>query len=290
MCRSSVIVSTVPIMVVSVLLLGWRCSSDSGPANSEHTMSLTGQTTTTEPFEQASAASAPAGWYERPTPPAARDYMDLRRNMVRDQLAHPRDDRTAVRDPRVLRAMMTVPRHVFAVESTPSAAYADTPLPIGQDQTISQPYVVGLMTELLRLSAGSRVLEIGTGSGYQAAVLAHLTPHVYTIEIVEPLARQAAQLLKAQGYDEIQCRAGDGYLGWPEAAPFDGIIVTCAAEKVPQPLWEQLKPGGKIVIPVGSANAIQHLLVITKTLDGQRRSQTITPVRFVPMTGKVGTE
>jgi protein-L-isoaspartate(D-aspartate) O-methyltransferase len=139
------------------------------------------------------------------------------------------------------------------------------------------------MTERLRLTPDSKVLEIGTGSGYQAAILAHLTPHVYTIEIVKPLAEEAQKVLRQQGYQEVQCRTGDGYKGWPEAAPFDAIIVTCAAEDLPQPLWDQLKPGGRIVIPTGEPYQMQRLVVITKTADGKRETQTVTAVRFVPL-------
>ena len=232
----------------------------------------------------ASAATTPAGW--PPKPPAAAEFADLRLAMVRSQIAQPDDDRLPVTDPRVLEAMRTAPRHVFATGQLPSAAYGDWPLPIGQGQTISQPYIVALMTQLLKLSPDSSVLEIGTGSGYQAAVLAHLTPHVYTIEIVEPLARQAMRVLREQGYDTVQCRIGDGHNGWPQAAPFDGIIVTCAADQVPKPLWDQLKVGGRIVIPIGRPDSVQRLEVITKTADGQRQQETVIPVRFVPMTGK----
>jgi protein-L-isoaspartate(D-aspartate) O-methyltransferase len=203
--------------------------------------------------------------------------------MVHTQMAEPYD-RVPVRDPRVLEAMRIVPRHAFVPENVRRLAYADSPLPIGEDQTISQPYIVALMTELLAVTEDSRVLEIGTGSGYQAAVLAHLTPHVYTIEIVEPLARRAKAVLREQGYSEVKARQGDGYKGWPDAAPFDGIIVTCAAEDLPQPLWEQLRPGGRIVIPEGPAGGVQQLTVVHKTPEGKRRDELIAAVRFVPLT------
>jgi protein-L-isoaspartate(D-aspartate) O-methyltransferase len=182
--------------------------------------------------------------------------------------------------------MRSVPRHAFVPAAIGDQAYDDTPLPIGHGQTISQPYIVALMTEHLRLPAGGRVLEIGTGSGYQAAVLAHLTPHVFTMEIVEVLAREAANRLRAQGYDSVQVRRGDGHRGWPEQSPFDAIIVTCAPESLPQPLWEQLKPGGRIVIPIGPVDRVQRLVVVSKTPDGQRRTETVTDVRFVPMIRK----
>ncbi|MHC4066771.1 MAG: protein-L-isoaspartate(D-aspartate) O-methyltransferase, partial [Planctomycetota bacterium] len=171
--------------------------------------------------------------------------------MVRDQIEHPRFGGMAVTDQRVLEAMRHCPRHAFVPKLRRGQAYADSPLPIGHGQTISQPYMVAIMTELLELTPETKVLEIGTGSGYQAAVLAHLTPQVYTIEIIEPLAKRAQKVLRQQQYTEVNCRHADGYFGWKEEAPFDAIIVTCAAGHLPPPLWEQLKPGGRIVIPIG---------------------------------------
>jgi len=224
------------------------------------------------------------GAWKPPVPTAVGERADERARMVRTQIVGSWDRRSAVRDERVLEAMRTVPRHVFVPEGMRRAAYQDSPLPIGWDQTISQPYIVALMTELLQVTPESKVLEIGTGSGYQAAVLAQLTPHVWTIEIVEPLAERARRVLAEQGYDRVQCRRADGYKGWPEAAPFDGIIVTCAAEDLPEPLWEQLKPGGRIVIPTGPVGGYQELVVVTKTLDGRRQEDVIIPVRFVPLT------
>jgi len=220
----------------------------------------------------------------RPAPADARELAEIRERMVTRQIQQPLDGRTPVRSEGVCAAMRAVPRHAFVPAHLRGQAYADSPLPIGHDQTISQPYIVALMTELLGLTPESKVLEVGTGSGYQAAVLAHLTPHVYTIEIVEPLAERAARILRELGYDSIQCRRGDGYLGWPEHAPFDAVIVTCAADDIPPPLWAQLKPGGRMVIPVGEADAVQQLVVIRKTEDGERRSRTVIPVRFVPLT------
>ena len=197
------------------------------------------------------------------------------------------DKSPMVTDAAVLRAMTDAPRHVFVHEQTRRLAYDDTPLPIGLGQTISQPYIVAYMTELLELDSNSRVLEIGTGSGYQAAVLAHLTPHVYTMEIIEPLLERARGLLKEEGYDSVRTRHGDGYYGWPEAGPFDAIIVTCAAGHLPPLLWSQLRPGGRIVIPIGEMTGVQRLVVVQKTADGERTSRTVLPVRFVPMTGRV---
>jgi protein-L-isoaspartate(D-aspartate) O-methyltransferase len=216
-------------------------------------------------------------------PRSAQQRVEERRRMVETQIAHPRDGRAAVTDSRVLEAMLAVPRHLFVPAGVSNEAYDDTPLPIGSGQTSSQPYIVALMTEHLRLRPGAKVLEIGTGSGYQAAVLAHLTPNVYTIEIVGALAQTASRTLRDQGYGTVRVRRGDGHLGWPEQAPFDAIIVTCAPEALPQPLWNQLNPGGRIVIPIGPVDRVQRLVVVSKTPDGQRRTQAVTDVRFVPM-------
>ena len=206
--------------------------------------------------------------------------------MVETQMARPRDSRPPVRDAKVLEAMRTVPRHAFVPKGWREHAYRDGPLPIGHGQTISQPYMVARMTELLRLTASSKVLEIGTGSGYQAAVLGQLTPHVYSIEIIRPLGERADAVLREQKYDRVKCRRGDGYFGWPEAGPFDAIIVTCVSGHLPAPLWKQLKPGGRIVIPIGGPFEVQRLVVVEKTPEGKRRSRAVMPVRFVPMTGR----
>jgi protein-L-isoaspartate(D-aspartate) O-methyltransferase len=186
-----------------------------------------------------------------------------------------------VESPRVLEAMRAVPRHRFVPATLQHLAYADRPLPIGHGQTISQPYIVAYMTEALQVEAAHRVLEIGTGSGYQAAVLARLARAVYTIEIVPELARRAAATLKELGYASVDVRAGDGYAGWPEHAPFDRIMVTAAPEEVPQPLIDQLATGGRMVIPVGSGE--QWMTIVEKTPAGVLRRRTI-PVRFVPFT------
>ena len=204
--------------------------------------------------------------------------------MVETQMARPGDGRAPVRSKAVIEAMRVVPRHVFVPASMRRHAYRDTPLPIGHEQTISQPYIVAWMTELLQLKPDSKVLEIGTGSGYQAAVLAHMTEHVYSIEIVEALAKSARRTLKDQGYDEVKCRHGDGYNGWAEHAPFDAVIVTCAPEDLPEPLWKQLKPGGRIVIPLGSPYKLQRLVLVEKTSAGERRERVLSAVRFVPLT------
>jgi protein-L-isoaspartate(D-aspartate) O-methyltransferase len=184
---------------------------------------------------------------------------------------------------RVLAAMGKVPRHEFVPEPLRSLAYQDRPLPIGYGQPISEPYVVAFMTEKIELKPSDRVLEIGTGSGYQAAVLAELTAQVYTIEIIEDLAHRAAVTLQRLGYTNIHTRAGDGYKGWPEAVPFDAIIVTCAPEKVPQPLIDQLKEGGRMIIPVGTT---KQELVLLRKHNGRLDRQAVLPIHFVPMTGE----
>lgn len=186
-----------------------------------------------------------------------------------------------VRAESVIKAMQKVERHLFVPEQYRNFAYSDRPLPIGEGQTISQPYIVALMTELLDLKKSDKVLEIGTGSGYQAAILAEICDSVYTIEIIPSLGKQAQVLLKELGYHNIHCKIGDGYLGWPEHAPYDGIIVTCAPSKIPQPLKEQLAEGGRMVIPVG-ATYTQELVLVTKT-KGKLIQKSVIPVRFVPM-------
>ena len=190
----------------------------------------------------------------------------------------------AVFSARVMAAMAKVPRHRFVPASYGALAYANRPLPIGHGQTISQPYIVALMTELLDAKAGDAVLEIGTGSGYQAAILAELVHQVYSIEIIEPVGKNAAALLQQLGYKNIETRIGDGYNGWPEHAPFDAIIVTAAAARVPPALVAQLKPGGRMVIPVGGENEVQFLQVMVKQADGSISTQRSLPVRFVPLT------
>ena len=207
------------------------------------------------------------------------DFTKARELMVRTQLGV-----RNIRDSRVLAAMRAVPRHEFVPVERRREAYEDTPLSIGYDQTISQPYIVAYMTEQLAPRREHRVLEIGTGSGYQAAVLSQLVAAVYSIEIVEPLARRAEADLKRLGYTNVHVRSGDGYRGSPEAAPFDAIIVTCAPERLPEPLVEQLREGGRIVIPVGGLYE-QSLYVLEKR-NGKMVEHDVLPVRFVPMTGE----
>ena len=189
-------------------------------------------------------------------------------------------------DERVMAAMAAVPREQFVLPAYRHLAYQNTPLPIAAGQTISQPLIVALMTHLLDPQPEDVVLEVGTGSGYQAAVLAGLVLRVYSVEIVEELATEAAGVLARLGYDNVSVRAGDGYAGWPEHAPFDGIIVTAAAEEIPPPLLQQLKPGGKLVIPVGEEHGYQELLLVEVGDNGQVRERSMLPVRFVPLTGE----
>lgn len=191
-----------------------------------------------------------------------------------------------VRDPKVLQVMRKVPRHLFVPKHLRLIAYRDSPLPIGKGQTISQPYIVAFMTEALELTPDDKVLEIGTGSGYQAAVLAELVSAVYSIEIVPSLGKHAAQVLKEQKYDNVNVRVGDGYRGWPEEAPFDAIIITAAPPRIPQPLVDQLKEGGRMILPLGSRS--QDLILLTKE-KGKVTSKNLLPVIFVPMTGEIET-
>lgn len=213
------------------------------------------------------------------TPLVAGEFDKVRTMMVNDQI-----EARGVTNAQVLAAMLKVPRHEFVPERARDAAYDDGPLPIGYGQTISQPYIVALMTELLELKRGDKVLEIGTGSGYQAAVLSEIATNVFTIEIIEPLADAAAGRLKRLGYDKVQVKFADGFFGWAERAPFDAIIVTAAADHVPPPLIEQLKSGGRMVIPLGSVFFRQVLVLVEKDNDGKIRTRSIAPVAFVPLT------
>jgi len=213
---------------------------------------------------------------------------------VQDAFAEPRKRMVerdlrgrGIKDPRVLEAMYLVPRHLFVPRRHRSQAYQDRPVPIGKGQTISQPYVVALMTELLKLEGNERVLEVGTGSGYQAAVLSQLAREVYTIEIIPSLAAKAEERLLRLGYGNVQVKTGDGFFGWEEKGPFDAIVVTASTEKIPDPLWKQLQRGGRLVMPLGETHKTQRLVRATK-IKGKRHVETITGVIFVPMTGEVG--
>ena len=228
------------------------------------------------------------------TPPgrveSADKYAYLRKNLIKqiesDVRATSRYLNKKALDNRVMEAIATVPRHKFVPYMYISHAYNNRPLPIGEGQTISQPYIVAIMTDLLKIKPFDVVLEIGTGSGYQAAVMAELAEQVYTIEIIEPLHKSATKRLADLGYSNVTTQLGDGYYGWPEHAPFDAIMVTAAAGQVPPPLIRQLKPKGKMVIPVGGAFMTQFLLLIEKRADGSLSTRQILPVRFVPFTGE----
>lgn len=211
--------------------------------------------------------------------PKLDDFAEIRSHMVDSQIKA-----RGVNDCLVLNALSKVERHLYVPENLQQFAYADEPLPIGYGQTISQPYIVAYMTEALKLQPDHHVLEIGTGSGYQAAILAEIVSQVYTIEIVEPLALESQNNLFKNGYRNIHFKIGDGYQGWPEAAPFDAIIVTAAPPEIPQPLIDQLKEGGKMIIPIGVG--YQKLILLTKK-EGEIIQESLLPVRFVPMTGKI---
>ncbi len=209
-------------------------------------------------------------------------YKSLRYDMVKTQIAS-----RGITCNEVLKAMRVVPRHEFVPYEYRRYAYADQPLPIGEGQTISQPYIVAYMTEILKIKPGDKVLEIGTGSGYQAAILAEVSADVYSIEVIEPLANRSKNVLESLGYNNIKLKTGDGYQGWPDHAPFDAIMVTCSPSKIPEPLKEQLAEGGKMIIPVGETNTIQFLYLLEKR-KGKIRQQNVMPVRFVPMIDEKG--
>jgi protein-L-isoaspartate(D-aspartate) O-methyltransferase len=229
----------------------------------------------------AAALLATSGCQKQPA--STSEFAAERQKMVEQQL-RPR----GIRDQRVLDAMAKVPRQEFVPENVRAQAYADSALPIGHDQTISQPFIVAFMTEQLRLQPGDRVLEIGTGSGYHTAVLAELVKNVYTIEIVEPLAKEASARLARLDYNNAHVKVGDGFQGWPEVAPFDAIIVTCAPDKVPPPLTAQLKDGGRMIVPVGSG--IDQQLFLLEKKNGELAQTAILPVRFVPMMGEAASK
>ncbi len=219
----------------------------------------------------------------------AGEFDDARRQMVREVLADAAATASytgsSTFSPAVVAAMEKVERHRFVPLGLAALAYLNRPLPIGHGQTISQPYIVALMSDLMKVKAGDKVLEIGTGSGYQAAILAEMVGQVYSIEIIEPLGKQAGERLQELGYRNVKTRVGDGYYGWPEAAPFDAIMVTAAASHVPPPLIKQLKPGGRMVIPLGTQFMTQSLMLVEKQQDGSVTSRQILPVAFVPLTG-----
>jgi len=225
-----------------------------------------------------------------PTITEADGYKAARANMIKDIEQDVRETSLYINkeelDARVMKAMATVPRHEFVPDSQLASAYENRPLPIGHGQTISQPYIVALMTDLIDLKSGDKVLEIGTGSGYQAAILAEIAGSVYTIEIIEPLGEAVKERFERLGYKNINTRIGDGYYGWEEESPFDAIVVTATASHIPPPLIQQLKPGGHMVIPVGSRFLTQQLVLASKSKSGRMTTKQILPVRFVPLTGE----
>ena len=257
--------SSIPPMAIIAIALPWISACGQAPDASDATIASPKKAARQQP-------STRAGQQEE-------EFSTRRAGMVDQQLAA-RD----IVDERVLEVMKRVPRHQFVPQPAQHLAYRDRPLPIGHRQTISQPYIVALMTQLVRPTPQAKALDIGTGSGYQAAVLAELVSEVYSIEILEPLANTARKRLQQLGYENVQVRLGDGYRGWPEHAPFDIIIVAAAPDHIPPALVEQLKPGGRLVIPVG--NFFQNLLLIEKAADGGVTERNVTPVSFVPMTGE----
>ncbi len=272
----------IPALLIALLMAPAPCGcaeSDPPPEPASAAEEPEPETPTTKAeseHEEGPDAGPPENW----PPPRSDERQADRNRMVRTIQDY------GLEAPRVLDVMRAVPRHEFVPPKLRRSAYRDSPLPIGHGQTISQPYMVAEMTRLLELERDSKVLEIGTGSGYQAAVLAHFTPHVYTIEIVKPLAEAAAQRLDRPGYATVETKRGDGYDGWPEHAPFDAIIVTAAAGQIPPPLLKQLKPGGRMVIPLGGRFATQHLMLVTKDAEGKVRSRSLMAVRFVPLVRK----
>ena len=266
--------------------IGWKPGPsgnvDTELADAGAVMNVTGSRST-RPASTGPTTSRPLEWHR----PRFAEFQAERDRMVAQTISHARDGRQRVTDARTIAAMRNVPRHLFVEPGDRANAYVDHPLPIGYGQTISQPYIVALMTEALRLRPGAKVLEIGMGSGYQAAVLGELTPNVFTIEIVKPLYERTNARLTRLGYETIRRKHGDGYFGWSEHGPFDGIIVTCAAGHVPPPLFKQLAAGGRMVIPIGQPGMYQQLKILTKDPKTSRpRYETICGVAFVPMTGR----
>ena len=249
----------------------------------ENSRNITTSTGTVSDSNQASVEKE----FAEPNRPQHNNPAFQERTRERDAMVAGQLKTRNIIDPNVLKAMQVVPRHAFVSPSEQSRAYDDMPLPIEYGQTISQPYIVAFMTQALQLDPNSRVLEIGTGSGYQAAICAEIAKEVYTIEIVEGLAKSAAERLKELGYPNVSVKYGDGYFGWDEHAPYNAIIGTAAAGRVPQPLIEQLRANGRMIIPVGNPDGFQELIIYTKDKEGNIRKQSVLDVRFVPMTGEV---
>jgi len=263
--------------VLVVAWSNWCCEKSPGSAMRSGAQSKSTTQKAVSKKSEGAPASQPVGKH-----PAFNERRSERLRMVDRQIR-----RRDITDPNVLSALETVPRHAFVDRRDLSRAYNDHPLPIGHGQTISQPYIVAYMTEALELNEDFKVLEIGTGSGYQAAVCAEIASEVYTIEIIEALAETAQERLKQLGYGNVFVKNSDGYFGWPDKGPFDAIIVTCAAGFVPPPLIEQLRPGGLMILPLGSPFGYQVLVVVTKNDKGKVSSREVLPVRFVPMLGRI---
>lgn len=285
--RTFLILVTVAILLVIILAVRSSIRPDAGyaaenkPADSKQSSS-----DPNKPDEDSKKTEERTKAKKSPRPDHSHAAFQ-QRNLERTKMVRRQIRGRGVRDPNVLASLETVPRHAFVRPRDFDRAYADRPLPIGLGQTISQPYIVAYMTEALNLEPNDKVLEIGTGSGYQAAVCAEIAQKVYTIEIVKELAESAKQRLQTLGYKNVSVRAGDGYSGWKENAPFDAIIITAAAPLVPPPLIEQLKPNGKMILPLGSPFGEQRLVLITKDDQGKIRSRSLFFVRFVPMIGRV---
>jgi protein-L-isoaspartate(D-aspartate) O-methyltransferase len=274
-------------LVVAIFGLWAVCNDhpEPGPAPTGSVATVAG-TPAMERFAKA-ADQAPADSNDKPGSRSNhRHHAFGERTKERRQMVVRQIQARDIQDPCVLEAMRTVPRHAFVPGPYRDRAYGDCPLPIGHGQTISQPYIVAFMTEALHLDPNSRVLEIGTGSGYQAAVCAQIAREVFTIEIVPELAKSAAHIIKELGYTNVHVRAGDGFFGWRDKAPFDAIIGTAAAEQIPEPLVEQLKPKGRMILPCEDADGLQYLVLVTKDQGGELSQRRILPVRFVPMTGQ----
>ena len=269
------------LVLLGLFLVVWVAACTTAPPPSEVTVTETAVRPTDKPTAQkATTAVSTTTPSPQPAAPSTEDpFADRRESMVYTGIIN-----YGIKDQAVIEAMRTVPRHEFVPEEYLDQAYANHPLPIGYGQTISQPYIVALMTEAAELSPEDVVLEIGTGSGYQAAVLAEIVDHVYTIEIISALAERAEADLARLGYENITVRNADGYFGWPEQAPFDAILVTAAPDHIPQPLVQQLKIGGNMIIPVGPVGGVQTLWRVTRVSETETRTENLGAVRFVPLT------
>lgn len=292
LCRfwSRCFISSARVLLLAVTLFAMVClGCKKAPASAVHTRAQRGSGANQPEPDADKSNQAHLGSSEnvRVLRPAHKHPAFTERRAERLSMVDRQIRKRGISDPNVLAALKTVPRHAFVNSRDMRRAYNDHPLPIGHGQTISQPYIVGYMTEVLKLTENFKVLEIGTGSGYQAAVCAEIASRVYTIEIIEALAKSAKKRLKELGYANVFVKNADGYFGWLDKGPFDAIIITCAAGFMPPPLIEQLKPGGVVILPLGSPFGYQVLVVVTKDAKGKVSSKELLPVRFVPMLGRV---